>query len=280
MKDYFPSQEEFAEVCTRGLSAIRPLLPSARERDGYGWNFGTARPPSYAAYGRLRATMTFKVAASFGAKRVLEVAAGDASLSAALQQQGCEVVVNDLRDEDIREAVRHFSNAEAIRVAGGNVFDLDPKEIGEFDLVIACELIEHVADPVALLRKLKSFLAPGGRVMVTTPNGAYFRNKLPTYRKVKNHAALFEKQFKPDADGHLYLLTSQEVFDLSREAGFQVEQCFAWGTPFISGESGFRVLGGVLPRLTCLALEKISCALPAGVREQWGNSLMVVLKDG
>lgn len=278
MKHYFPSQKEFAEVCTRGLSAIRPLLPSARERDGYGWNFGTARPPSYAAYGRLRAMMTLKVAASFGAKRVLEVAAGDGSLSAALQQRGSEVVVNDLREQDICEGVQYFTNADAIEVAGGNVFDLDPKVLGEFDLVIACELIEHVADPVALLRKLKSFLTLGGRVMMTTPNGAYFRNKLPTYREVKDYAALVEKQFKPDADGHLYLLTANELRELSGEAGMQVEQCFAWGTPFISGESGFRVLGGMLPRAACLALEKMSCALPAGVRERWANSLMAVMK--
>ncbi len=114
--------------------------------------------------------------------------------------------------------------------------------------------------------------------MITTPNGVYFRNKLPTYRQVTDHAAMFEKQFKPDADGHLYLLTRDEVEQLSREAGLVVEQSFVWGTPFISGEAGFRVLGKLMPRATCLALERGAQTLPTGIRERWANSLAAILR--
>ena len=43
---------------------------------------------------------------------------------------------------------------------------------GEFDLVIASEVLEHVDDPVDFLRSLRQRLAsPEGRVVVTTPNG-------------------------------------------------------------------------------------------------------------
>ncbi len=40
-----------------------------------------------------------------------------------------------------------------------------------FELIVASEVIEHVEAPVAFLRDLKGRLAPGGRIVVTVPNG-------------------------------------------------------------------------------------------------------------
>ncbi len=46
-------------------------------------------------------------------------------------------------------------------------------ELGEpFDRVIASEVIEHVADPHAMVRLLRERLAPGGVLALTTPNAA------------------------------------------------------------------------------------------------------------
>ena len=40
-----------------------------------------------------------------------------------------------------------------------------------FDLIVASEVLEHVAAPVAFLRDLRSRLAPAGCIVVTVPNG-------------------------------------------------------------------------------------------------------------
>src|SRR3954451_14445576 len=101
----WPTQQAFADVCKKGLSAVRPLLPSAREADPWGWNFGSAVPPSYWAYGRLRALLTLNVAAALQPRSVLEAAAGDAALSACLQIQCSEVTVNDLRGDLLRSCI-------------------------------------------------------------------------------------------------------------------------------------------------------------------------------
>lgn len=45
-------------------------------------------------------------------------------------------------------------------------FESDSK----FDLILLLNLIEHVEDPVAVLAKMRSLLAPGGRILVKTPN--------------------------------------------------------------------------------------------------------------
>lgn len=278
LAQYFPSYSEFASVCRNGLSQVRPLRESARTVDDAGWNFGSAAPPSYYAYGRLRALFTLNVAASLRGSRVLEIAAGDGSLSATLQQMGAEVTVNDLRAEELSHAMRHFTNGGNVRIASGNLFEIDPVETGKFDLVIACEVIEHVADPAALLIKLKSFLRPAGRILLTTPNGAYFRNKLPTFDEVQDHEALVRRQFKPDADGHLYLLTPEEMGRLGGHAGLSVESYFIWGTPAISGEAGARALAPVLHRRICYECERACYQLPYFLRRRLGNSLMYVFR--
>src|SRR5262249_7441820 len=153
----FPSRMLYKAVCQLGLSVVRPLLPR-NELDRVGWNYGSARPPSYSAYGRLRALLALGESLALRPKRVLEIAAGDAALCACLQETGCDVTANDLRRENLEQSVANFRNRAQIRILPGNLFDIDPAHIGSFDLVIACEVIEHVAHAVEFLSHLRKFL--------------------------------------------------------------------------------------------------------------------------
>lgn len=272
----FPSRKLYAAVCQHGLSVIRPLLPR-NGIDPYGWNFGTARPPSYWAYGRLRALLALGESLALRPKRVLEVAAGDAALCACLQQTGCDVTANDLSQENLEQSVANFRNRTQIRTLPGNVFDLDPADAGSFDLVIACEIIEHVAHTVEFLSQLRRFLTADGHLLLTTPNGAYFRNRLRTYSQVEDFAVLESKQFKPDVDGHLFLITPTEIRQIASQAGLDVHRLLVWGTPFISGESGFRILSKILPTQLCYVLERSSQRLSSPILHKFGNSLSVLL---
>lgn len=40
-----------------------------------------------------------------------------------------------------------------------------------FDTIVMEHIVEHVAEPVALLRKVREWLKPGGRILVGVPNG-------------------------------------------------------------------------------------------------------------
>ncbi len=64
--------------------------------------------------------------------------------------------------------------AEARARTAGHDFFLGPVETFEtakrFDVIFMLNLIEHVADPVAVLAKMRSLLAPGGVIFVKTPN--------------------------------------------------------------------------------------------------------------
>jgi 2-polyprenyl-3-methyl-5-hydroxy-6-metoxy-1,4-benzoquinol methylase len=274
--EILPQFRLFEEVCRSGLSAVRPLKQTARDNDPWGWNFGSFWPPSYSAFGRLRALMALAEAVALRPKSVLEVAAGDASLVASLACMGCKVVANDLRVENLEAAVGHFTNAADIEIVPGNLFELDPWSIGSFDLVIACEIVEHVAHTVDFLNHLKKFVNPGGHILLTTPNGSHFRNNLPTYSMVADFTELESRQFQPDADGHLFLLTPAEMASLGTQAGLVIERLVMWGTPLITGHGRLSLLSGKLPSRFCYEFECLAQRLPRAVREKLSLALSVL----
>jgi len=88
--------------------------------------------------------------------------------------------------------------------------------------VVAAEVIEHVAHPDALLRKLGGLAKAGGPIIVSTPNGANLFNRLPRYSDIPDPSVLESMQFKPDSDGHLFLLLPSELRTLAADAGLVV----------------------------------------------------------
>lgn len=91
-------------------------------------------------------------------------------------------------------------------------FDLEEKP----DTVLACEIVEHlVRSPHVMFLNINHWLSKGGRLLLTTPNGAQFFNPLrrrsvtPAYR-----ANIYER--------HSYLYTLDELVDLVSLCGFQI----------------------------------------------------------
>lgn len=275
--DMSPLAERYLDVCLHGLSRVRPLrVERARRVDRDGWNFSPGRPPSLSGFGRLRALLTLERARSLQPARVLEVAAGDGALSAALAALGAEAWVNDLRSEHLDDALECFENEGQLNRAPGDLFALEPERLGRFDLVAACEILEHVAHPERLLAHLARFLSPGGALLVTTPNGRHLRNRLPTLGEVSRRSELEARQFQPDADGHLFLITPAELVQIASEAGLVVERLELFGSPAITGHLGLRHVARVLPISWCLALEQV--ATRGFLRERLGFGILAVLK--
>lgn len=273
----FPAYPVFAQSCRRGLSTVYSFKQGVAN-DLHGWKFGAGWPPSYWAFGRMRTLLALHDALLLEPRRALEVAAGDGGLSVCLAAIGCDVVLNDLREEEVTASLKEFSNGECIRVEGGNMFNLSPKSIGKFDLVVACEVIEHVAHPLELLSHLKNFLEPNGRLILTTPNGSYFRNKLPTYSEVQDFDELETRQFMPDADGHLFLLTPRELCELAAAAGLLVERLNVWGTPMLNGNAGFRYLAGRSFARAAYLTEVLTQRLPAAARTRTCAAISATLR--
>ncbi len=271
-----PLRSAFATACSSGLAA--PYQVGRSPEDPQGWDGGEGYPPSYWAFGRMRALIALEDLKRLQPGRVLEVAAGDGRLAAALWKMGCEVVVNDLRPDGLQQSLTRYGAAASITVVPGNLFDLSPSSLGLFDVVLAREVIEHVAHPDAFLAHLAGFLRPEGRLYVTTPNGRYLRSRLPTFSQVYDSKALESEQFKPDADGHLFLLTPGEVRSLAAGADLTVDFLAVFGAPLLSGHVGLSRLASRSMVSLAYGAERLTQLLPARWRSVICAGLIAVLR--
>jgi len=196
---------------------------------------------------------------------ILDIAAAQGNFSLVLAELGYDVTWNDLRQE-LAGYVRLKHESGLLRYAPGNAFELDFP--GRFDMVLATEVLEHVAHPDQFLRQLRSLVRPGGCIVVTTPNGDYFRSSLPTFFEIEDFAALEANQFKPDADGHLFLLRELELRDLAHAAGLHVEKLVLFGNSLTSGHIKLERLLRILPRELVEALESASQHLPTPLTQR------------
>jgi 2-polyprenyl-3-methyl-5-hydroxy-6-metoxy-1,4-benzoquinol methylase len=90
---------------------------------------------------------------------------------------------------------------------------------GEFDLVVAGDILEHLVDPWGMLGRLRGLLAPGGRLVASIPN----------VRNFQVVAALaLEGRFQYVERGlldvtHLRFFTFDEILVMLDDAGFVLE---------------------------------------------------------
>jgi SAM-dependent methyltransferase len=100
-------------------------------------------------------------------KRVLDMACGEGYGSAVLAR-GAESVLGVDANPDAFEHARLRYTAQNLHFERGVVENHG--DSGSYDAVVFLQTIEHVHDPVAVLRHFRSLLADRGVVYVSTPN--------------------------------------------------------------------------------------------------------------
>jgi SAM-dependent methyltransferase len=100
-------------------------------------------------------------------KRVLDMACGEGYGSAVLAR-GAESVLGVDANPEAFEHARLRYTAQNVHFERGMVENHG--EPRSYDAVVFLQTIEHVHDPVAVLRNLRSLLADGGAAYVSTPN--------------------------------------------------------------------------------------------------------------
>ena len=98
--------------------------------------------------------------------RVVEVASGLGYLTAALRIAGMEAYGVDISGVAVKRATDTFGPWYSV----ADAFSPDEWQVVEPDVIVALELIEHVADPVALIAKLPAH----GQLVLSTPNRTVF----------------------------------------------------------------------------------------------------------
>ena len=100
-------------------------------------------------------------------RRVLDIGCGAGLLTEPLARMGGAVTGIDAAPENIAAARLHAEQSGlAIDYRAGDIADAD----GAFDLVTCMEVIEHVADPAGFVAAIAARIAPGGLLVMSTPN--------------------------------------------------------------------------------------------------------------
>jgi len=156
---------------------------------------------------------------------------GGSSLAALDVGGGSGWLLNDLKRADPRvnqtAIVDIDPRAENIALANGHAYHLTTFERFEtdnqFDIILMLNLIEHVTDPMAVLRKAKKLLRSGGRIWIKTPN----------------FDALDARLFRDRSWGgyhtprHFVLFTKDSLVRHCESVGFRVAHCsYTQGAPF------------------------------------------------
>ena len=188
---------------------------------------------------------------------------------------GHAVTWNDIRSE-LSDYVKLKAENSKIEFMPGNILQQDGK--AEFDAVAAFEVIEHTAHPDQFLKHLTSFIKPGGYLILSTPNGAYCRNNLPCFSDTANKEQFETKQFKPNADGHIFLLWPSELEALAKQCNLNPVMLKTFGTPLSCGHCGIHYLHKFIPHCVLNIVEKATHIFPPFIRNFLSYGLVAVFK--
>ena len=148
--------------------------------------------------------------------RVLEFGCATGYMSAVLRSRlGCSVTAIE-----VDPTAAALARGQADRVIEADVESLDyAREFGaeRFDVLLFADVLEHLRDPQAVLRRVRPLLAPGGVVVASIPNVAHGSVRV----------ALLEGEFRYTPiglldDSHLRFFTRESVTSLFEDAGFVI----------------------------------------------------------
>lgn len=146
-------------------------------------------------------------------KRVLDVGCATGYLARALREQGCRVSGVEY---DAVAAAEAEPALDELVVGDLEQLDLNDAFAGaRFDVIVFGDVLEHLRDPLPVLRSVRDLLSPGGAVVISVPNIAHGDVRL----------SLLQGRFRYRSLGlldntHVHFFTRSSLRDFLRDAGF------------------------------------------------------------
>lgn len=159
---------------------------------------------------------------------VLELGFVDGMFTDRLLACGVNVHCVDGAEKHIRYGQRKYKDEPRVRFHHCLFQDFSPEQ--GYDTVIAGDMIRYLAQPIAFLTRVRDWLKPGGRLLLTVPNSRSLHRRigalLATDRPAEGEVGL-RSPAHPDARdlevGNLRSYDRYELRDLLRRAGYRVE---------------------------------------------------------
>lgn len=146
---------------------------------------------------------------------VLDIGCSSGKLGAALKKEKkVKVTGLDIDAEDVKLAKKNLDAAYVV-----NIEEADLSKYGTFDYVIMADVIEHLVDPVKVLKKVKKLLKPKGSFIFSIPNMANVTTRIELLKGQFTY-----KEFGLLDRTHLHFYDTAEVNRIFSEAGLVVKK--------------------------------------------------------
>ena len=179
--------------------------------------------------------------------RILDFGCGNGSLAAIMRHIGTVTAI-DYSPAAIAAAKEHY---EGITFLAGDALTV-PLPESAFDIVVSQEVVEHVHDQPGYIARARKLLAPGGFLILTTPNAFTF------YRGGEYDKARKAGKLQPRED----ILTIRELRRIV-EPHFTVARCY---TICEAGQEGlFRAVNSATLRRWVPFWSKVNAACNLGL---------------
>src|SRR5882724_10984969 len=183
-------------------------------------------------------------------RTVLDAGCGEGYGAALLAEVAVRVVGADRTEAIALAAARHRDPRLELRAIDlERLDDLD----GRFDLVVSFQVIEHLPDPVGFLAALARRAAPGGEILVTTPNRLMSVSENP-YHLREWTAPELHALAAPVLPG---VRGSARVLAWERARGEQVRRILRWDPLGLRRLLPAAVVQGAFPRLARLVRRRV-----------------------
>jgi 2-polyprenyl-3-methyl-5-hydroxy-6-metoxy-1,4-benzoquinol methylase len=197
-------------------------------------------------------------------KRILDVGSAQGELAVRFRERGFRVTCIE-GDPVLAEAGKNKCDEMILA-------DLDQpvsKLVGQFDIIVYGDVLEHLKNPLAVFRDLNQYLAPGGTIIVSVPNVAHL------YVRLKLLVGHFDYMDRGIMDRtHLRFFTLASLLTLLQESGLRPVEVVGTPAPLYlvwpdSRESAWlRISHG------------INAALARNWRTMFGFQLVAVCRQG
>lgn len=155
--------------------------------------------------------------------RILELGVGDATLTEKMSQAGAQVTCVEL-DPQFAELARPF--ARDVIVADAEELNYRLENVEPYDIIVAADILEHLATPEIVLSKLKAAIKRNGLLVISLPNVAnlYVRLNLLFGRFPYHTKGLLDQT-------HLRFFTLGSMRKLVAKTGWAVEKTCVTSIP-------------------------------------------------